>query len=775
MGLFSGKTTTYVSSVVYNLAGDEADQVNLVAATIIGSVLSGNKANISSALTNMNFHGSGTKQRRFFEWAQLNYTLGMPDAVVDGSSIPDKGVVRSGIDSLVTTGPNESIHVTTAYIDSADIDYWAEDWMRINYPNKTYEEWSADFDPASEEFIISIDGPIEERIPASEDFLWGMDRTLSRRLLFVTYSIMTTSATAPFAVNNATQFLVYRIGSGNVVLDNLVTAETAVTEFFPALPLRLSNKSIRHVDFADKLTNVSDAFKKLTGSKIDSMLDSIEDTEANPDLDKIDYIFLVQGVPLNTQDNEAKKYLYTFFRQLQDIQLYNPGQFQSFKEEVQEVKVSTNEWDRWLHGQKEGNDTHPLYATAEPVSKIKFDALPPLSQILITTPETPEFSYRIGWNYVDESQHVGNGKTFDGDLTRGKMKTGDYWFSVGPNEVVNIPLPTPEYETYNTKQYLNKTYTRVYMFHQTSKYSYTRLELVGLEHRNYVYGAHNVYTSAVTSLEDTDITSFLVPLHYPTMKALGIRHNNQMAVASAYLVFNTYDTYKQKWYETGIFKIVLVIVSVILTVLLPPAGIALSGGILGSNLAIGVSLGITSATSAAIAGAAVNAIAGMILTTLISKASISLFGDKWGTILGTIASFVAMTYGTNFAQTGNFNVDWSRTLRIDNMLKLTNSVSDAYTRWLNVDTQDIYAEMENLKEFHADELEKIDKLSEEILGMTNGIFDPMILTEATEHFGESSDEFLSRTLLTGSDLAELTMVLIENFADISLELPMAAG
>jgi hypothetical protein len=58
--------------------------------------------------------------------------------------------------------------------------------------------------------------------------------------------------------------------------------------------------------------------------------------------------------------------------------------------------------------------------------------------------------------------------------------------------------------------------------------------------------------------------------------------------------------------------------------------------------------------------------------------------------------------------------------------------------------------------------------------MTSGEINPMMLTDATEYFGETSETFLSRTLMTGSDIAELTRAMVENFAEISLELPKAS-
>ena len=112
-------------------------------------------------------------------------------------------------------------------------------------------------------------------------------------------------------------------------------------------------------------------------------------------------------------------------------------------------------------------------------------------------------------------------------------------------------------------------------------------------------------------------------------------------------------------------------------------------------------------------------------------------------------------------------------MRADNLIKMTNSVSDVYTKWLNADTQAIYDSLDGLEDEYEKSMDEIENLSEEILGMTGGEINPMILTDAREHFGESSEAFLNRTLLTGSDIAMLTHAMIENFAAITLELPKA--
>ena len=51
------------------------------------------------------------------------------------------------------------------------------------------------------------------------------------------------------------------------------------------------------------------------------------------------------------------------------------------------------------------------------------------------------------------------------------------------------------------------------------------------------------------------------------------------------------------------------------------------------------------------------------------------------------------------------------------------------------------------------------------------VLGPKLLGNATNLIFESSNDFLRRTLITGSDVCDITSGMIENFADVGLMLP----
>lgn len=777
MGLFSGSTKTYVASSVYNMAGDTEDNPSVLQSITTGLVLSGSKDSLTDRLVPSLLSGTGMMQRRFFQWARTNYELGLPTAIIDGSETVDTGPLQGTLRTLLGVGEDETLRILSAILDRADIDYWARAWVLENYPDAEETDWSADWDGTNNKIVVEIPllNPAEpvHLMDAPADFLWGIAAGwTNRKLFFCTYEILSARDEDGIVTAGSPALFTYRMGTGNLALDALMSSPSTMAEFFPAIPLRLDNVSIADPSMTETYEAANKAYKKLTGKKIDDLLDQIEDNE---DLDDIDYCFIVQGIPLNTKDNTGRKYLYNFFKSLIPEQKNTKTEFQNYKNWRLERLKENVAMNRWIqnNGDLANAKLMPLYNTIPVIPKAVSE--PTITEVKICSEELPSFDMRLKWVYISEEEFAGNGKTYDADETRGRMKIGDYWFHSAPDiEISNTPVRGVIPDKASTTAFRPSIYPRIYMFHQHSKYRYSRLEIVGLEHQNYVYNGHAVTITAKQALTDDDITGFLVPLHYPSLTAFGLLNGTQLSSVSTNLVFNSYQVVKRKWYQTGIFRVILMIAGAVLSVILPPAGIGLAGsGILGSNLAIGAALGITSATMAAVVGAVANAIAAAVISQLIQKASTAIFGEKFGALIGTIVSFVAMTYANQYGQTGNFDVKWGELLKIDNLGKLTNVVSGAYTTWINADTADIMSQFGPLKDQYEERSKEIRDKSREILGMTSGEIDPMMLTDAAGVFTESPESFLSRTTLTGSDLAELSQVLIYEFTEMSLELPTA--
>ena len=210
-----------------------------------------------------------------------------------------------------------------------------------------------------------------------------------------------------------------------------------------------------------------------------------------------------------------------------------------------------------------------------------------------------------------------------------------------------------------------------------------------------------------------------------------------------------------------------------ISVLLPPLGLGLLGGVLGTNVAVGALLGLTG-TAALIAGAVVNTIAAMILTQIITKASIAIFGDKWGAFIGTLISFVALNVGASFMSGGQLGMNWGSMMRLENIMKLTNAVGNAYSGYAQGEIAELQEMMGEVQTQYEKEMRKLREQSASLGFDQPGVFfDPMQLTDVLQDvdFTERADEFINRTTLTADEMIDLSFSLIYDYVDMNLDLP----
>lgn len=565
---------------------------------------------------------------------------------------------------------------------------------------------------------------------------------------------------------------IYRIGTGNTTLDNLKRRVATQREFYPVMPLRLDNKFINESPYEDTIyPDIAKAYKKAFGSKIDTILDELED---NDSLDDLDFAFLVFGITINERDKIGKLYMYEFLKGLIPYQRTSKSGYGGYQNTLIEQAKRTNEYKSYLDNMlgRLGADTSPNPANLVPSYP------PPQRTSFILDSNIPDLNHykiTISWSYIHETLGVGVGKT--------GAKKGDIWFETGATlRGTADPLRDIRENDSLISRYLRNGpdvhhHKQIFLYHQITDLTYRKLEIVGLEHSNYVYKNKSVVTYAYDAIKDNDEESpFFIPLHYPTVKKLTVKDQNQLAYCSRLLLLNCYVKKKVKWYQRGIFKIIFAIAMIAISIItLGPASFGALPGLLGTNVAVGTALGLAG-TAAIIAGAVANMVAAMILTTIVQKASIKLLGDKWGHIIGAIASFFALQVGVNFAMTGSFTMNWGNMFSPNNILKLTSSVAKGYGAFIQGRMQDVMEDYQSASKEYKDQLQMIEDRMSELLGQAAWI-DPMLLTEMAQaddsSLRESSGSFLNRTLLTGSDIAEMSCAMIDEFPTLSLALPEA--
>ena len=578
------------------------------------------------------------------------------------------------------------------------------------------------------------------------------------------------------------KLFIYKIGSGNNALDNLVSLAANYGKFFPMIPFRLDNKFVSELatndtdgvppDWQDIYDLCVKAFRKGTdGGRYTKIQADLEDSE---NLKDMDYIYAVYGVSLNVIDRSARRYIYEFFKRLQNDQVGGKDSGTEFATKMAEYQAAFAVWLAWKNSNNGGGWGHGYIGNPEPEPPLPPKPTLPTNEIKIQSlgaeAGTVNINYdiRISWNFISEGgDHNGKGKA--------GARKNDVWLEYRGKTSIADPTYVSNYYGWHNgnsgpilvNNHIEYETIRIWWQFETNKYRY--IDVAGLVHKNYIYGGKSVTITAKEALEDGEESGFLVPLHYATFRAMPLIHSTQMSTACVFLVINCYEKKKQKWWQSWFFKILFVIVVAIISVVFTGgAGI----GLLGSHMAVGSALGL-SGMGAAIAGSIANALAALVLTTIIEKVTASL--GVFGAILGAVLGIVLGGAIQNFSMGQGFTFNFSDLMRADNILKLMDAAGQGYSAYVQASINSMQDQLVKLQEETNSALRDIREQYVEQFGYGGGQIDPMMFTSAGSPVKnvEMRDTFLARTLMTGSDVAGMSMDLLNNMADLTLSLPNA--
>ncbi len=135
-----------------------------------------------------------------------------------------------------------------------------------------------------------------------------------------------------------------------------------------------------------------------------------------------------------------------------------------------------------------------------------------------------------------------------------------------------------------TFKYTNRVHTYYY---QETESTYTAISVYNLQSIDMMDGNHWFTSSG-------DSEDLIVPLDLAINAKLTSVELEKLYAMSMQLVVNTYQKVKTKWYQTGIFKVVMLIVAIVITVLYPPAGLEALGimalAVVGAVISIAISV-----------------------------------------------------------------------------------------------------------------------------------------------------------------------------------------
>lgn len=740
MGFFSSKKKVYVSSVVYNLLGDQ-QPTQYLPTVVFGGVLK-QADSLGITIKDGLLNGPGMRLRKFFKWVRNS---GYADEVGLATSTfyPDVPINKENLANIIKQqNPNYiSVEVTSASINYYDYTYIADQYVYNNRPDKLNDDYTV------EEFAVLIGYHYVTVSEKNDEGIWVTKRkrvndyrydiritftdgtkveinsssyNKDTQYLYIVYNYTQGSG---LEFEQKTQYIVYCRNTGNAQYDTFFKEVIPLQRTYaPYIPIRTWNTFLSESYMPTTYKFSKKAFKRAVGSNdYDSL---ISDLKKNKNIGDIDFAYIVFGVALNTPYKEGKQYIFTY--------LYN----------------------LWLN--KQISDS--ISGKPEDVfGNSFFNRVNNPRQINIKS-NYGSINYNIWFEWGTMTHYYGTGQAKVG------LEEGDYHF------YAENKRHSKEDEDGETTTY---TVEHSYFCHQITPVRYEVIEITNFTYANLIYDGKSVVYSGLDALNGSDEpneTGFIIPLQEQSFKESGLVYTSQLAQSTYYCVFNCYVVKKVRWYQSGIFGFVIaIVIAVVVTVVTwnPAAGGAAAGAAAGTGAAAGAAVGAASSTLAgAIMGAVANAIAGMIVLNIVTEVAKGLFGDKVGSIIGAVASIVVMNVANGVMNGMSVSEALTQLSSAPQMLKLANAVVSGIKDAINADTQEIYNKSQTMLQEYEQRSEEISKLQAELFNQT---LDITSITDALKSYSyEPRDSYLNRTLMTGSDIAELTMNLIHNFTDYSM-------
>jgi len=545
------------------------------------------------------------------------------------------------------------------------------------------------------------------------------------------------------------QVIIYKEGTGNADYDAMFKPDLDMGSFLPFIPLRRWGKFLGPDNFPTLYGWTTKAVKRSMDKKIEFINDQLRD---NANLGDIDFAYLSYGVSLNTKEKAGLKYIYKFFQALNERGAGGTAEYTAWLTQWDSANAIQLQWAAWKTAQ--GNALDPLYGTPEPPQAVYPPQ--PLKQLKVYSDST-NYNMTVNWTGISEVTNVPG-------LGRPGAKVGDLWFVKNSQSSFEELLVSSG--NLDDRVLTNDMVT---LYWQDKLNSYRAMGISGLHHTNIVYKGKGVDIYGIDALNDPEESGFIIPLHEGVMRSMSLKDSTQMSTACSYMVLNYYTITKQKWYQSSWFKIVLVVAVIVITIVTWGSAGPAGAGVLGTAASVGTAVGLAG-TAAIIAGAAINAVAGMIIAQLIMQSAVTLFGPELGAIIGAVAAVATLSMGTSLASGGTAMAGLQSMTSSLNLMKMTIAGANGFSQATQGKLEEINKDILELQSDYKAKMTEIYTAWSENLGFNKGTIDIQALTEAAkvDHVYEDMNTFLTRTLWTGSDIADITNEMVSSFSDASI-------
>lgn len=509
-------------------------------------------------------------------------------------------------------------------------------------------------------------------------------------------------------------YFTYQYGSGSYpALDGITSTE--VSDFgqsFPRIYFRLNGNRLDTTALSE-----TDAYKTSVRlcKKLDMEWSEVSDTiyDSLSSLSKIRDVYISQCIPANTENTLEEEYLYNYFKTLYGLRsamtdadytvISTSGSGGS------ETRPSGTEYDSW-------NAHSGCTIQAKDVSSTNQNAMDAIGFKTITG--------TIGAKGVTASGR-GTGSVLVIYSTLVDSTTGS-----GSSSTVSKKT------TYGTT-----SVSYHYYQYQISDTEYEEVRIYNLSHTVTVGG------KGVTKSGDDEY--LMVPLDHAFRKMFSAHDRETLYARATHILICTEYTVKTKWYQTGLFKAVTIVIAVVLSWWTAGASMTLAAAITAVATAVG----------------------SMVVFSLLSKYVFSKLGGAFA-IIATVAAIAIAVYSGYLyvsSTTGPYSLTSQQLMMASNTaFKAANSAQQGM----------ILKEQQKLATLQDEINSKTDELNDaqdELNQGSNTIQDSVLLRASSDYvnLGETASEYYAKSLNTNVGI--LALYLPQIYLAQTIELPSSVA
>lgn len=243
--------------------------------------------------------------------------------------------------------------------------------------------------------------------------------------------------------------------------------------------------------------------------------------------------------------------------------------------------------------------------------------------------------------------------------------------------------------------------------------------------------------------------TLLIPVDHGIVETMGIAAREALLCRSLRLMVNTVTKIKQPWYASGPFKILMLIVAVVITIL--------SMGAAWQSIVAAAALGTTALAITVLT---------LIVEAFLISFAVKMFVKFVGPEIGLVAAIFAMAYGAYAANSG---ATWGESLIAvgNNMASVSN---EAYADM----AKDVMDDLNDYANWASGMFKDLDE-KRDALGLDGQLagLDPLMMTYNVPQItlGESPTDFYARTVHSGN-IGAACYDMVEYYHSSALTLPV---